>query len=100
MYRAELERAVASAAEPVGDGTWLDTEIRRQLDLIDGAMREDTARPHTDNQYVGAADKMRAFTSPRIAYVRCELARGPRSGCEDVIADESSETFVRGSSRR
>ncbi|MGE0461280.1 MAG: CotH kinase family protein [Vicinamibacterales bacterium] len=85
MYRAELQRVVDLAAEPAGDTTWLDAEIRRQLDLIDQAMREDSARPYGDNQYDGAAGEMRAFTSARLAYVRCELERGPRSGCESVL---------------
>jgi len=81
MYRAELQRVVDLAAEPVDDTTWLDVEIRRQLDLIDQAMREDPHKPHTDEDYAGAADAMRAFTSARLAFVRCELERGPRSGC-------------------
>jgi len=85
MYRAELQRVVDLASEPVDDTPWLDVEVRRQLDLIDTAMREDTARPYTEEQYARAADKMRAFTSARLAYVRCELERGPRSGCESVI---------------
>jgi hypothetical protein len=100
MYRAELQRVVDMASETVDDTTWLSAEIRRQLDLIDAAMREDPAKPHTENQYVGAADKMRAFTTPRIAFVRCELERGARNGCEDALADGSSGMFVRGSSRR
>lgn len=81
MYRAELQRVVDLAAEPVDDTTWLDAEIRRQLDLIDQAMREDSNQPHTDDDYTGAAEAMRAFTSTRLAFVRCELERGPRSGC-------------------
>jgi hypothetical protein len=90
MYRAELERAIQVASEPVGDSTWLDTEIRRQLDLIDTAVRDDPGRPYSINQYNGAADKMRRFTGTRIEYVRCELARGPRSGCEATVADEAA----------
>jgi spore coat protein CotH len=90
MYRAELQRVVEMASEPVGDTTWLDAEIRRQLDLIDAAMREDTARPHTVDQYAAAADEMRAFTAPRLAFVRCELDRGARSGCESVVDGEAA----------
>lgn len=81
LYRAELQRVVDLAAETVEDTTWLDAEIRRQLDLIDQAMREDPNKPHTDDQHAGAADAMRAFTGARLAFVRCELERGPRSGC-------------------
>lgn len=85
MYDAELQRAMDSAAEPVGESTWMDTEIRRQLELIDRAMREDPARPYSENQFDGARGEMAAFTRDRIAFVRCEMERGPRSGCEPVV---------------
>ena len=82
LYRAELQRVVDTASELVdGDTTWLDAEIRRQLELIDQAMRDDTLRPHTVDQYTGAAGGMREFAAARFAYVRCEIERGPNAGC-------------------
>ena len=85
MYLAELQRAMDSAAEPVGDTTWMDAEIRRQLEMIDGAMREDPHKPYDNGLFDNARGLMSAFTKDRIAFVRCEMERGPRSGCESVV---------------
>jgi spore coat protein CotH len=85
MYFAELQRAMDLALEPVGEPPtpWLEAEIHRQLDMIDQAMREDTFRPPWD--FDGARDRMLRFTRERVAFIRCELERGPRSGCESVV---------------
>jgi spore coat protein CotH len=85
MYLAELQRAIDSASEPVGDATWMEAEIRRQLELIDQAMREDPLKPYGNDQFDGSRGVMSAFTKDRIAFVRCEMERGPRTGCESVI---------------
>jgi hypothetical protein len=85
MYRAELQRAIDSATEPVGDATWMEAEIRRQLELIDAAMREDPLKPYDNGLFDSSRGLMSAFTKDRIAFVRCELERGPRTGCESVI---------------
>jgi len=90
MYYAELQRAMDSAAEPVEDSTWMDTEIRRQLALIDQAMREDPSRPYSENHFDGARDKMLGFTRDRIRFVRCEMEGGSRSRCESEIGAESA----------
>ena len=87
MYSAELQRAMDSASEPVGDTTWMDAEIRRQLELIDQAMREDERKPYGNNSFDHARGLMTAFTRDRLAFVRCEMERGARSGCESVVGD-------------
>jgi hypothetical protein len=92
LYYAELRRAIELALEPVGDaGTpWMETEIRRQLDLIDTAMREDPVKPFSNGLFDAGRSKMEAFTTDRVAFVRCELERGARSGCESVVSEASA----------
>ncbi len=85
MYYAELQRAMDLALEPVGEPPtpWFTAEIHRQLDLIDQPMREDTLRPPAD--FDAARGNMLSFTNDRAAFVRCELERGARSGCESAV---------------
>jgi spore coat protein CotH len=85
MYSAELQRAMDSASEPAGESTWMEAEIRRQLDLIDQAMREDPLKPYGNGSFDDARGLMTAFTRDRLAFVRCEMERGARSGCESVV---------------
>jgi spore coat protein CotH len=72
LYQAEIARA-AELAEADG---WLDTEIIRQIQRIDTAMKEDTAKPHSNEVYEGAAGAMLGYARARIAFVKCELANG------------------------
>lgn len=72
LYRAEMTRAVELAE---ADG-WLDTEIIRQVQRIDTAMKEDPAKPFSNESYEGAAGTMLSFARTRIAFVKCELANG------------------------
>ena len=81
LYFTELGRAAESAAEQAGEGAWLENEIRRQLDLIDRAMREDPVRPFTVDEFDTAASGMTQFAGERIRFVQCELERGPGAGC-------------------
>jgi spore coat protein CotH len=85
IYYAELRRAMDLAAEAVGDSTWLESEIQRQLSLIDQAMREDPFKPYPNGQFDASRGHMSSFTRNRIAFMRCELERGPRTGCESVV---------------
>lgn len=85
LYYAELRRAMDLASEPVDEGTWLEAEIRRQLDLIDTAMREDPFKPYGNNLFDASREAMTNFTANRLTFMRCELERGPRSGCESVV---------------
>lgn len=72
MYRDEIARAAQLAEED----DWLNTEIIRQIQRIDTAMKEDTAKPWTNGQYEGEAGEMLNYARTRISFVRCELERG------------------------
>jgi hypothetical protein len=77
LYFETLTDAARSASEGMAQGEpgALELEIRRQLDLIDGAMLADTQRPHTPAEYVDAREFMKQFATRRIRYVECEVAR-------------------------
>jgi spore coat protein CotH len=87
MYYAELQRAMDLALEPVGEPPtpWFEAEIHRQLDMIDQAMREDPLKPFAPAQFDQGRDNMLRFTRERAGFVRCELERGVRRGCEELV---------------
>jgi spore coat protein CotH len=70
LYKAELQRAVELAEAD----SWLDTEIIRQVQRIDTAMKEDPAKTFSNSTYEGAAGTMLSFARARITFVKCELA--------------------------
>jgi spore coat protein H len=72
LYFAEVSRTTQLAE---ADG-WLDTEIIRQVQRIDTAMKEDPAKPYSNSSYEGSAGVMLSFARARIAFVKCELERG------------------------
>jgi spore coat protein CotH len=72
LYAAEMARVVELAE---ADG-WLDTEIIRQVQRIDTAMKEDLFKPHTQSTYEGSIGVMLNFARARIAYVKCALGTG------------------------
>lgn len=72
LYLAEVTRAVELAE---ADG-WLDTEIIRQAQRIDQAMKEDPLKPYTQETYEGSLGVMLGFARSRIAFVKCELTQG------------------------
>ena len=77
QYYSGLEEASESAAR-VEEGqseAWLLAEMRRQLDLIGGAMREDPSKPYSNDEHAAARASLLEFPPARIAYVRCEAAR-------------------------
>jgi hypothetical protein len=77
LYLTTLGEAASSASEiPAGSTVGaLETEIRRQLDLIDSGMRTDTAKPYTNTAFQTEGDLLKQYSSPRVAFVRCELER-------------------------
>ena len=83
----QFTRAVELALEPVGEPPtpWFEAEIHRQLDMIDAAVREDPLKPFATSQFDQARGQMLNFTRDRAAFVRCELERGARRGCESVV---------------
>lgn len=77
QYFAVLDEAAATAAQ-VDEGQtdgWLQAEMRRQLDVIADAMREDPSRPYSYDDHVAAREALLAFPAARIAFVRCDSAR-------------------------
>lgn len=78
LWFEEMRRCVQLAEE----GDWLNTEIIRHIQRIDTAMKEDPVKPHSNNAYEGKAGEMLTFARARIAFVKCELERGPgNSSC-------------------
>lgn len=75
LWYAEIARATELAE---ADG-WLDTEIIRNVQLIEAAMRDDVHKPYSNNTFEGEAGEMLSFARERIAYVKCALARGDRA---------------------
>ena len=76
LYITTLQQAMQSAndgfpEQPIGA---LEREIRRQIDLVDAAMRSDPVRPWTTSEYEGARDYMKQFAARRIRYVECAVA--------------------------
>jgi len=80
-YRALYFQTLAEAARSAGEGAGetepgaLESEIRREIDVIDAAMLTDTRRPYTDTEYLDARDYMKQFAARRARYVECEVAR-------------------------
>lgn len=67
--------ALNEAADVAAQGSALDNEIRRQLDLIDTAVRDDKLKPFSDSEFVSAGNAMKQFAPERVAYVKCEVSR-------------------------
>lgn len=77
LYFDTLIEAMQSAARADADPRFgaLESEIRRELDLIHDAMLADHVRPSTDTEYLDAREFMTLFAQRRIRYVECEVAR-------------------------
>lgn len=77
LYLSTLHDAAVIAAEvPAGSTIGaLESEIRRELGLIDAAMTADTLKPWSETDVKTASDLMRQYATPRIAFVLCEVER-------------------------
>jgi hypothetical protein len=77
LYLSTLHEAAVAAAEvPAGSTiSSLETEIRRELELVDIAMSADTLKPWNETDVKTASDLMRQYATPRIAFVLCEVER-------------------------
>ena len=77
LYFETLAEAVRSASAGGGETApgALETEIRRELEVIDAAMLADTRRPYTDTEYLDAREYLKQFAARRVRYVECEVAR-------------------------
>lgn len=76
-YNALFWQEVRRSMEMAEADDWLNTEIIRHVQRVDAAMKEDPAKPFSNNVYEGAAGEMLSFARARIAFVKCELERGP-----------------------
>ena len=80
-YRAQYFTALqesANSAGQVDEGQsegWLQAEMRRQLDLIGDAMREDPSKPYSNDDHAAARAAMLDFPNQRVDYVRCETTK-------------------------
>jgi len=77
LYFSTLREAAVAAAEAPANSTIgsLEHEIRRELELIDTAMRVDTAKPYTETDFQTASDLMRQYGPQRVTFVLCEVER-------------------------
>jgi spore coat protein H len=78
-YNALWYAEIARATQMAEADNWLDTEIIRNVQLIDSAMKEDVYKPYSNNSFEGEAGEMLSFARERIAYVKCALAQGDRA---------------------
>ena len=78
-YHALWYAEIARATQMAEADNWLDTEIIRNVQLIDSAMKEDVYKPYSNNSFEGEAGEMLSFARDRIAYVKCALQNGDRA---------------------
>jgi hypothetical protein len=74
-YFSVLAEAIAAADEPTGpDQTgWLEFEVRRQLDLINQALREDPSKPYSFDEHERERSAMIIFSRERTRSVYSQL---------------------------
>jgi spore coat protein H len=74
-YNSVLNEAISVTQEATGpDGlTWLEFEVRRQLDLIFDALRDDPSKPYTIEAHENARNAMIIFSRDRTRSVHDQL---------------------------
>jgi spore coat protein CotH len=80
-YYAFLRDTANSAAEDVDGISWLESEIRRQLDLIDNSIRADTLKLYGNDSFEANAAAMKQFSRERINYVLCAVTNATGGSC-------------------
>lgn len=77
LYLTTLLDAAVAAAEVPASSTigLLETEIRRELGLVDAAMRADTFKPYSETEFQTASDLMTQYAPQRVTFVLCEVER-------------------------
>jgi spore coat protein CotH len=65
VYYATLSEAAASAAEPTNGMSWLEFEMRRQMDLIAQPIRDDTFMPYSVPDHEAARASLIDFARNR-----------------------------------
>jgi len=74
-YNSVLAEAVTSASEPTGPDnlSWLEYEVRRQLDLIVDALRDDPVKPYSFEEHEAARAHMISVAQGRPSFVQEQL---------------------------
>jgi hypothetical protein len=67
--------AVTSVTDVAGGASWLEREVQFERILIGNAMRADTAKPFTNEDFEVGADAMLVFARTRSAFVQCEAGK-------------------------
>ena len=78
-YEALWYQELARANDMAEADGWLDTEIIRQVQMIQDAMHSDVYKPYSNNSYDGESGEMLSFARDRIAYMKCALKSGDRA---------------------
>ena len=75
QYYSVMAEASRIADEPTGpDGLgWLEFEVRRQLDLISDAMRDDPSKPYTFDEHVTSRTGLIIFSRDRTRNVHAQM---------------------------
>lgn len=79
QYEALWYQELARANELAEADSWLASEINRQAQMIDAAMKEDISKPYSNNAYGSELGEMLAFAPARITYMKCALTSGDRA---------------------
>ena len=99
LYLTTLLDAAVAAAEVPADSTIgvLETEIRRELGLVDAAMRADPFKPYSETEFQTASDLMTQYAPQRVTFVLCEVERltGRPSGCSSGRSQATSRSNPR-----
>lgn len=67
--------AMTSATDGPGGASWLEREVQFERIQIGDAMRTDTAKPFTNEDFEGGVDAMLVFARTRSAFVQCEAGK-------------------------
>ena len=75
LYYATLEEAAQVAETPDGsDLGWLESEIRRRLDMVREPLAEDPNKPYTMDDFDNERNAMIQFSTQRSKFVKSNLA--------------------------
>ena len=76
LYYQTLEEAASMAETPDGtDLGWLESEVRRRLEMVRQPLEEDPNKPYTMNDFENARSGMIQFSTLRSRYVRSNMPR-------------------------
>ena len=73
--RAVYFDALLAAAASAERNGWLQAEVDQQRRLITDAMRTDTTKPFTNEEFDAGMNQLADFARRRSAFVRCEVAK-------------------------